>query len=319
MQNTPLVTIGTLCYNTGKYVIESLECIKNQTYKNIHHVIIDDCSTDNSVEMIKAWIENNNYPCTFIASPKNGGISKALNMVLANAKGKYLALISDDLWDLDKLEYHVNLMEELGPEYGLVYSDCELFDSDSGKKYYGTQLSGPFLNVAEGNIFEHLLTSPIPTISALYSLDTFAKVGGFDEELTFEDWDWLIRVSKKFKIKFDPKINAYYRIRHNGLHKTMHKDTHNLTCVKIYNKHWGFSKEGDRIITEKLNYWLARALVSHPQQTRPYVADFYKRTRRDALLYWVSKLHLPGKFYYWLRITLDLAKGRNIDFKYLDL
>ncbi len=317
--NEPLVTIGTLCYNTGKYVIETLECIKNQTYKNIEHIVLDDGSADNSVAIIKQWIEENNYPCTVIENGKNQGISKSLNTLISNAKGKYLGLIADDLWDTDKLEHMVAEFQKLGPEYGMIYCDCILFDSDTGKRYYGTQIGGPYLNVAEGCIFEHLLKYPISGIGALYLMDAVKNNGTYDETLTFEDWDFLLRLSKKHKIKFDPRIDSYYRITSTALHKTMHLDVHNETCLRIYNKHWGYSALGDKIIKDKLDYWLQRSIRTNPKMARPYIKDFYKRTKSNPLLYFFSILRLPGNLYYWLRITIEMIKKRKIEINYLDL
>jgi glycosyltransferase involved in cell wall biosynthesis len=316
--NEPLVTVGTLCYNTGKFVLETLECIKKQTYKNIQHIIIDDCSTDNSVELIKQWITDNNYECTFITNEKNKGISKSLNIVLENTKGKYLGLLGDDLWDLDKIEYQVELFEKLGPDYGMIYCDCILFDSDTGKRYYGTQIGGPYLNVAEGFIFEHLLKYPIPGIGTLLSVDAMHAIGKYDEDLSFEDWDFAIRMSKQFKIKFDDRLDSYYRIRSDGLHKTLHQEKHNETCIRIYNKHWGFTAAGDKIVKEKLNYWLERSIRSNPKMARPYIKDFYKRTKSNPLLYYFSILRLPGNLYYWLRVTIELIKNRKIELNYLE-
>src|SRR6188474_3378131 len=97
-KSLPLVTVFSLVYNTGKYVIEAIESVKANNYPNIQHIIIDDCSYDGvSTELVSDWIKENNYNCTFIKHEKNQGICRTLNEILRLAKGKYIFGVSDDL------------------------------------------------------------------------------------------------------------------------------------------------------------------------------------------------------------------------------
>ena len=61
VERVPLVTVITLVYNTGKYMPATLASIKNQTYSNIQHIIVDDCSTDDSVNIVEVWLAQNDY------------------------------------------------------------------------------------------------------------------------------------------------------------------------------------------------------------------------------------------------------------------
>jgi glycosyltransferase involved in cell wall biosynthesis len=318
--SNPLISISCLSYNTGPYVIEALNCVKQQTYKNYEIVIVDDASKDNTAELIDKWIsENPEIKITFIKNSSNQGITKNLNVALSYLHGDYYTGICDDLWTPDKLEHQLKLMQSLPEDYKLIYGDITLFDSDTGKEYYGTQINGPLFSVPEGSIFENLLVNPIPFVSFMFRMDVFKDIGYYDEELSFDDWDLTLRLSKKYKIKFDNKIVAKYRIRNNGLHKTMHQDLHNETCLRIYNKHWGYSALGDKIIKDKIDYWLQRSIRTNPKMARPYIKDFYKRTKSNPLLYFFSILRLPGNLYYWLRITIEMIKKRKIEINYLDL
>jgi glycosyltransferase involved in cell wall biosynthesis len=112
MNKLPLVTIISPCYNHSKFVIESLESIKNQSYPNIEHIIIDDCSSDDSVKKIEDWITANEYKCVFIKHKMNMGISYTLNKSLKTSKGKYWAgLSTDDIAGHDRIEKFVNYLE----------------------------------------------------------------------------------------------------------------------------------------------------------------------------------------------------------------
>ncbi|RZJ51679.1 MAG: glycosyltransferase family 2 protein, partial [Flavobacterium sp.] len=135
LNNYPLVSIGVLCYNTGKYTIEALECIKRQNYPNIELIIIDDCSTDNiSVNLIRDWLQKNS-DCGFDIKvnfrKKNEGVHSGLNEILEKSTGKYLNFISDDLWTDDKMVKQISELEKLGDEYALYYGKMLTIDKDS--------------------------------------------------------------------------------------------------------------------------------------------------------------------------------------------
>jgi glycosyltransferase involved in cell wall biosynthesis len=72
----PLVTVVTLIYNTNpKFVIEAIESVRANNYSNIQHIIIDDCSPDpEPKEVVKNWIQENNYSCEFYEHDENYGI-----------------------------------------------------------------------------------------------------------------------------------------------------------------------------------------------------------------------------------------------------
>ena len=97
MESNPLVTIICLCYNHSDFVVESLNSVINQDYKNIELIIIDDCSSDNSALVIKQWLKN--YPeILFIKNEVNLGNTKSFNKGLQLAKGDYIIdLASDDV------------------------------------------------------------------------------------------------------------------------------------------------------------------------------------------------------------------------------
>ncbi len=113
MTEFPLVSILCLSYNQQRFLVESLESLKSQTYHNIEILICDDCSKDNSVEIINNWIKDHpQLNIRFIPHTRNQGICKSLNELLAVSKGKYLITIAlDDLMEPDKIERHVAILE----------------------------------------------------------------------------------------------------------------------------------------------------------------------------------------------------------------
>src|SRR5689334_1867763 len=92
--NLPLVSILAANYNNARYVLESLESIKQQTYPNIELIIVDDASADNSPQLISDWLKTANIPHKYIVHEQNKGLCSTCNELLRNANGKYISFIA---------------------------------------------------------------------------------------------------------------------------------------------------------------------------------------------------------------------------------
>ena len=105
-----MISVITPVYNAEKYIKETIESVLNQTYKDIELILVDDCSTDGSVEIIKSYKDSR---IRLISQETNKGAWAARNRGIDEAKGRYIAYIdSDDLWDLEKLSRELAFMEE---------------------------------------------------------------------------------------------------------------------------------------------------------------------------------------------------------------
>lgn len=99
MQENPLVSIIVITYNSSKYVLETLESAKVQTYPNIELIVSDDCSTDNTIEICKEWIDENKerfVRTELISVEKNTGIPANCNRGIKASQGEWLKLIAGD-------------------------------------------------------------------------------------------------------------------------------------------------------------------------------------------------------------------------------
>lgn len=221
----PLVSVICACFNQSKFCIESLESVKNQTYKNIEIIIWDDASVDNSVEKIEDWIhQNSELNIRFIKNKTNLGICISLNNAYSFASGKYLQLLAlDDILLADKIERHVAVLENSSIDDALVFTDAYLIDDES--VHYQNRFIAyhkHYLNIKSGNFFEDLLIKNyIPAMSVFYKMSIFDKVGLWDERLDFEDYDMLLRIAKDYSFIFDDKITVKYRLHENNTHKKL--------------------------------------------------------------------------------------------------
>lgn len=139
MNNLPLVSVITPVYNASRFLSRLVECVQEQHGVNYEHIIVDDCSTDDSLAVLLR-LAANDKKIKLIQSPKNRGAVEARNAAISVAKGKYLAFLdADDLWVPDKLKIQSRFMEENG--MALTFSDYRFISEDGCK--IGRLLRGP--------------------------------------------------------------------------------------------------------------------------------------------------------------------------------
>jgi glycosyltransferase involved in cell wall biosynthesis len=106
------VSVITPNFNCEKYIAQTIESVITQTYENWEMIIVDDCSTDNSINIIEKYV-NNEKRIKLIKLDKNSGVSNARNIGLQNAKGDYIAFLdSDDFWDKNKLQEQIGFIKD---------------------------------------------------------------------------------------------------------------------------------------------------------------------------------------------------------------
>lgn len=106
----PLVSIVMPCHNDAEYLKDSISSVIAQTYQNWELLVVNDCSTDNSIEIVKSF---NDGRIKVFKNEKNSGAAFSRNVAIENAKGRYIAFLdSDDYWYPTKLEKQIEFMEE---------------------------------------------------------------------------------------------------------------------------------------------------------------------------------------------------------------
>lgn len=256
----PLVSVFVASYNNEKFIVESLNSVMNQTYTNIELIIIDDKSTDSSVRIINDWVSETGYNCKFICNEINMGICAVSNIFLSNANGIYISwLASDDVMLPEKIEKQVEILEKEDLDVGVVYSDALVMNEDSEILYRKfLQMHKPYIDFApQGNIFYELLEGNfIPIMSALIKRECYEKCGWYDEDLIYEDYDLLLRISRKYKFIFSDYISVQYRVHQNNLTKKLASSEGLRSDFDILIKHVGITSEIDKVIEDKLFFAL---------------------------------------------------------------
>lgn len=123
---SPTISIIMACYNSEKWIKETIQCVQAQTYTNWELLITDDCSSDNSVALIKEEQDKDERIKLFI-SETNQGAGKSRNNSLSHARGRYIAYLdSDDLWTPEKLDHQIKFMQE--KDIVMCYTDYDLIN-----------------------------------------------------------------------------------------------------------------------------------------------------------------------------------------------
>jgi len=232
------VSIITPVYNSEKFIGYTIDSIINQTYKNWELIVIDDCSSDQSVSIIEDYI-NSYTNIKLIKNTKNEGAAVSRNKGIMEAQGDYIAFLdADDLWKPEKLEKQLKHMKAQNSD--VSFSSYELID-EHGNKLNKKVCALPILS------YQKLLKSNyIGNLTGIYSLKTLGKITSPNLR---KRQDWLLWLSA-LKISVKPAYGieeslAYYRIRKNS----MSSNKYNLLKYnyRVYKNGLGYSTLGASI------------------------------------------------------------------------
>lgn len=194
----------TATYNMAGYIGETLDAILAQDYPDIESIIIDDGSTDNTLEVLEPYLKD---PRVRVVQQANAGQTVAKNHGLAEARGEFIAFCdADDTWRKDKLSLQIPEFDD--PRVGVVFSDIICVDGE------GKVIDIPPMKRVGGRVTAPLLIDnyvPFPTSVA--RAEVLAEANGFDESLTMSiDYDLWLRISVKHLFAYVKEPLANYRI-----------------------------------------------------------------------------------------------------------
>lgn len=200
--NDDLVSVIMPSYNSEKYIYNSIKSVLGQTYKNLELIIVDDCSKDKTVDIIKSFGDER---IRLFINEVNQGAALTRNKALREAKGKYIAFLdSDDIWDLNKLEEQIGFMKE--HNYAFTYTDYRICNNGFWEDVIRT---GP-RKVGYWKLINYCYFS---TITVIYDRDVVGLIQIKDLKKNNDYAMWL-HVLKKTKAYRYPYCLSYY-IKHD--------------------------------------------------------------------------------------------------------
>ena len=211
-------------FNRMDYISKALDSVLSQSYKNIEIIVIDDGSTDNTIEFLKNKYANK----VKVLQQAHKGPGSARNTGILHSQGEYIAFLdSDDWWNPRKIEFQIDLMiTDL--EIGLVYCDMEYFFNGNTLNKFSFDIVKPLNGQCAKEIF--LYGSPMHTPTSLVRRSAINNVGFFDEALNnMEDQDLWFRLSCKYKIDYiDISLVGCERNNSNK-----NRPTHNINIMIV--------------------------------------------------------------------------------------
>ena len=204
----PKVSVIILTYNSSRTIGETLQSVINQTYLDFEILLINDGSTDDLMEVLKCFQDSRLQ----ILNYENGGLTAARNRGIDRASGEYLIFLdADDLWSPDKLESHVNALDnakKTNPRAGVVYSWSYFLDDETNICY--VNYPEPY----EGNVLPKILETNFITNGSnpMITREAIDSVGYFNSDFQgVSDWDYWIRLAQQWDYILIPKRQVFYR------------------------------------------------------------------------------------------------------------
>ena len=203
---SPLVSIVIPMYNREKTIQTAIASVLAQTYDKIEVIVVDDCSTDNSVNKVKQLKDDR---IRLVLLKRNSGACVARNVGIDNARGEYIAFHdSDDVWHKNKLEKSLYYMKKV--EADMVFSALY----KQGEKRYPTGRVLPKVNLnQEQDKIAFLLGSNCVSTQTIVIKKNVSERVRFDESLPrFQDWDLALQIALAgYKIHFieEPLVDCY--------------------------------------------------------------------------------------------------------------
>ncbi len=180
-----LVSVILPVYNAEKYIFNTLNSAINQTYKNIEIIIINDCSTDDSLKIVNSI---NDSRIKVVNLKNNKGVSNARNKGLEIAKGEYIAFLdSDDIWTSDKLRLQIEFMKK--NDYKLSFTAYSISKNNKKVKEVSVPTEVDYMTLLKGN--------KIALFTSVISRELAAKFKFTN--IKHEDYDYWLQITKEYK------------------------------------------------------------------------------------------------------------------------
>lgn len=200
-----LVSIIMPVYNASRFLDEAISSVLSQTYPYWELLIVDDHSSDNSVDIINKYLIKDNRIRLYQTTSPSGSPSTPRNIATKHAQGRFIAFLdSDDVWMPSKLEKQIPLFED--SHTAVVYSDYEKMSE------FGMRLNR-IIHAPESTNYKHLLRgNVIANVTGVYDTQKVGKV--YFKQIPHEDYVlWLEILKKGYVAKNVGDVTSLYRLR----------------------------------------------------------------------------------------------------------
>ncbi|WP_299052950.1 glycosyltransferase family 2 protein [uncultured Polaribacter sp.] len=204
-----LVSIITPCFNSENFIAETIESVVNQTFKNWELIIVDDLSTDNSLQIINSYAKKD-LRIKVHQLKNNSGTAIARNKAIELSKGNFIAFLdSDDLWIPSKLEHQLKFM--LDNKLPLSYTSYKIMNANS------IEIEKPIYCDSKMTYKKMLYSNKIGCLTAMYNKDIIGKIYMPNIRKRQDYGLWLFILKKYSHASGMRGIYASYRKTNNSI------------------------------------------------------------------------------------------------------
>jgi glycosyltransferase involved in cell wall biosynthesis len=291
----PPVSVVIPTYNRAKTILRAALSVLNQTFGDIELIIVDDGSTDETLETLR---KINDPRMKVLRHERNAGGAAARNTGIKAARGLWVAFQdSDDEWLITKLERQLAALHD-APDLAAVYCGKVVCGRDEQHRYGSRRsyiMPPPEYNVVSGNLYDVILKSAlISTQTLLVSRQKLIDIGGFDERLRIgQDWDLTLRLSQITPIGFVDEPLVFTTIMGDSISQV--KINQYMTRRIVYNKHKQ-RINSDSALRYEFEYAMGSILQRH---------GIYSGARKHLI---EAARANPGNLKTWARLFLSLVK-----------
>lgn len=301
MEKQPLVSVIVVCYNAAEYILETLESVKSQTYKNIELIVSDDGSKDRTADIAKAWIDENKQAFVrteVITVDHNTGVSANYNRAVRACEGEWIKNVDgDDLITPNCLEDNLNFVEST-PEANLVFSNAIIFADENGnrveKGFCITDKKKSFFALDAKSQYRSLLFDNLLPSQTCFVKTSIMKEHPYNESyIALEDAPMWVQLTKDGnKAYYFDTVTAGYRKNESTTNNSQR------FFSPIY-------------VESIMNYFWNEKVYLIKQEG---LEDAYNNNRRFLLLIDFAESVLKNKKNRWHNILFRI--GRHIIYKY---
>jgi glycosyltransferase involved in cell wall biosynthesis len=316
----PLVTVICLVYNHQKFIKKALESVYFQTYPNLEIILVDDASQDQSVAMIEKFLSEiphyqavyeanqQNTPTRniqFIQNKTNQGNCASFNLAFGRSKGKYVIdFATDDVLLDERIAKQVEIFENLPENYGVIFSNAlEIDEKDHILKYHFAvnENQKTIEKIPQGDIYQAILEKYfISTPTMLIKRSILEKLNGYDESLSYEDFDFWVRSARICQYFYQDEVTTLKRIlphSHSRAFYQLHHNPHLQSTLKVCEKALLLNQ------TEAENAALAKCAAYYLRQSF-YTQNFDLTADYQALLQKIPNIKID----FFTQLITRLAK-----------
>ena len=320
----PLVTVILTVFNQEKYLEETLNSVFCQTYPSLQLIVIDNASTDGSLRIIHRF-QQSGHVFQWVKNRCNEGLCRAFNRGLALAHGKYVIDLSgDDMMLPDRIAKQVEAFEALPEDYAVIFSNAICIDESGQDLHYHyavDEWGRSVTRVPSGDVYKKVLENYfICTPTMMMRRVTLNLLGGYDEELLFEDFDFWVRSAVRFKYHYQDEILTKKRLHSASLSSLVYQKNSGLlnSYYTVCNKAYDLNRDQQEfnLLAARIRTFIRKCLYAHEfelaMQFRRLLNYIENPGWQTELVILLCRLHLPVNFAYRFYIkNLKKAFGQE--------